>query len=766
MKHLVIGLSVLLSVLPVISLERVLDEPFECPAATHNLRTIVECGYVTVPEDHAQPDGPQIKLAVATLRSFSDRPAPDPVIFLQGGPGGAAILPVLNNVGLLQLLVPALQSRDLILLDQRGIGLSVPRLGCEPLDDLYLQVVPGSQSTTFTAQSLELLRACHDQFVDMGVKLAAYDTPQNAADVALVAEKLGYEQVNLYGISYGTRLGLTVMRDYPNHVRSAILNSVLPLNVELASEDAANMQQSVEAVFAACTADLLCNWAYPDLESVFYTIFADLNTQPLPIKIEEADDRVFNFDLDGDTLMTTLFYMLYTPRTISAIPSIIYGLNERDASQYIDFVPLPQLSDPAASGSEIMSLSVMCNDFAPFIDRAHVNDSVPLPFQNMGIFNSPRFGLCSDWQTSTPDPLGDIAVHSNIPTLILTGSMDHVTPAVWGERAAATLKNGYVYEFPHQSHGVMGDCADSILTSFLSDPLTPPLGSCSAQERPVQFLITPSGTRRWANYSLILVGSVAIGLSGLTGWRAWKRHHFPWFYSLRITGWLPLAGTALTLGVLLVLPEAGGNALEPFMKARLVETIVPLAMAIQVAFILPPDDEPALEVLMTYPRSLAWLLLERFAVIWMAQGIIAIIGSIVTVMLVDGDVGTALLRWMPPTMLLSGMSLNAALRSRKAVFGVLVAGVIWFTLAFFGAAFLPGQPTTYPLNYVQPLIWPVHAYLQPGDLLPQDYWLNRLFVLAVGLNLVALAVYYVRDSERLLLGKPALKNQRGKKVTP
>ena len=593
--------------------------------------------------------------------------------------------------------------------------------------------------------------------LDKALLLLLTTRARTLPDVATIAEVLGYEQVNLYGASYGTRLGLTVMRDYPERIRSSILNAVLPFNIDLAREDAANMEHSLYTIFQACAESVFCRWAYPDLEAVFFQVYADLNTNPLQVVIEADDGRLFDFELDGETLMATMFYMLYTPRTISAIPSIIYGLHERDASQYVDFVSIPQPGDPDASGSEIMNLSVMCNDFAPFMNRAETNLAVQEPFRNMGIFNSPRFDLCPDWQTTLPDPIGADPVHSDIPTLILTGLMDHVTPASWGERTASTLENAYVYNFPHQSHGVIGSCADSILTAFVDDPMSPPPSDCIVQERPVQFLISAAGTRPWAGYSLILIGSVALGLSGYTFVNAWKRRHFPWLHSFRAMGWLTPALTALTLILLLLLPETDVTNLDAFKKARLVETIIPLALAIQAAFVLPPEDEPALELLMAYPRSLSWLVLERLAVIWAMQGIIALIGTLATIAILgDSADGIALVRWIPPAMLLSGLSLNAALRSRKAVFGVLVAGLVWFVMALLGKAFLPGQPTTYPLNYIQPLVWPLHAYLQPGDLLLRDYWLNRAFVFVAGLNLVMLAVAFVRDHERLLLGKPAV----------
>jgi pimeloyl-ACP methyl ester carboxylesterase len=176
----------------------------------------VRCGYMTVPEDHSRPQGPTIRLAVAIFKSASPSPAPDPVVDLQGGPG-TPLLAYASD------LTPGIISsiwtgdRDFILLDQRGVGYSQPSLAC-------------TESTTMPhATSQQVLRACHDRLVRQGINLDDdYTTIQNAEDVHDLVRALGYQQVNLYGISYGTRLAITVMRLFPSDVRSAVLDSTSP----------------------------------------------------------------------------------------------------------------------------------------------------------------------------------------------------------------------------------------------------------------------------------------------------------------------------------------------------------------------------------------------------------------------------------------------------------------------------------------------------------------------------------------------------------
>jgi hypothetical protein len=256
------------------------------------------------------------------------------------------------------------------------------------------------------------------------------------------------------------------------------------------------------------------------------------------------------------------------------------------------------------------------------------------------------------------------------------------------------------------------------------------------------------------------MGAAALSFSGYTGVLAWRRRGFAWRGNGRMIGWLPFALTAVVVGLGLLLPDPSEH-LQPLTTVRLIETIVPLAIAVQVAFLLSPDDEPALEVLLACPRPLSWLLLERLALIFAGQGLIAVMGSIaVLAVMGTGDLWHMTLRWLPPAVLLSGLALNATLRSRRGISGLSVAGVLWFALVFFGEHFVPGGRVFWPLNYLQPLLWPLHAFLQPGDVPMIDYLTNRYFVLAAGVNLIALGVWYARHTEQLLTGTKPVREGR------
>ena len=144
-----------------------------------------------------------------------------------------------------------------------------------------------------------------------------------------------------------------------------------------------------------------------------------------------------------------------------------------------------------------------------------------------------------NWQTDSPDPLGAQAVYSDIPTLILAGAFDHVTPVKWGERAAHTLPSSLVYTFAGQSHGILGECANGIMAQFLDDPVASINADCIADDRPIQFRLSTLGTRAYAGVSLMIFGTVALGFSGYTSVVAWRRRGFAWRGNGRMIGWLP-----------------------------------------------------------------------------------------------------------------------------------------------------------------------------------------------------------------------------------
>lgn len=256
---------------------------------------------------------------------------------------------------------------------------------------------------------------------------------------------------------------------------------------------------------------------------------------------------------------------------------------------------------------------------------------------------------------------------------------------------------------------------------------------------------------------IALRGIVQIGVI-LVNQRVW----FAWRAGWGVVGWLGVAGSLAGLVLLMLTKESEDKTFPIAGAVRAVEAVIPLVVGIQSAFLLSPDDEPALEVMMACPRKIAWLLLERLLVLLSAQTLIALAGTVVSLAINrEQDVFVMLVRWLAPMMLFSGLGAYITVRSRQPAFSVALIGLLWFVFTFMGFALLPGNPTFWPLSLAQPFFWPLHAYLQPGDLLVEYYWLNRLVVGALGICLLMLTARHVNDEEQILLGIRPKQTQKG-----
>ncbi len=278
--------------------------PIECPA--NMLRGYaIECGMVTVPENHANPDGPTIKLAVAIVHSTSPNLAPDPLLFIAGGPGGRA----LDNVSFwLEYLHPLLARRDVVFFDQRGTGRSEPAMEC-------LEIDIGVTDPLEAYGLVGAITACRDRLTDAGIDLSAYNSAQNAGDIAVLREALGYEEWNLYGVSYGSRVALTVLRDHSQGVRSAILDARTPVDADSLLEDPAHARSAFQKLFATCQTELVCQTAYPDLDQVNADTTNDLAANPVALEIANSITGESRTEaLDGVEFYATLLGMLGSSR--------------------------------------------------------------------------------------------------------------------------------------------------------------------------------------------------------------------------------------------------------------------------------------------------------------------------------------------------------------------------------------------------------------------------------------------------------------------
>jgi pimeloyl-ACP methyl ester carboxylesterase len=457
-----------------------------CPAqlAEFDLDSFdVTCAYLTVPEDRANPDRASIELAVAIIPSRSANPRPDPIIYLEGGPGGSALLGISSWID-----SPLRDDRELILFDQRGTGLSLPSLNC-----VEEELAEDDETST------QAVIDCRDRLIADGVDLNAYTTAANATDVADLIDQLGYDEVNLFGISYGTRLALAVLRDNPAGVRSVILDSPYPPNVAATNEQALNAGMAIQAMLRGCAADAACADAFPDLENRFYALLERLNDEPLTAELVDLDGETSEVELTGDDLVSRLSDWLYITDYVGYMPLLIAELDEgvTDTFSFLasegDTGYRRQSDEDQGdlSDSEGMFYSLECREEGPFgsVDEARdVAAMLPEPLREPLIAQVESFlSTCAIWQVDAATPREGQAVRSAIPTLVLAGEYDPVTPPWWGEIAAETLEMSYFYVLPGGGHAVVdaSECMLQITRAFLDTPTAEPDASCLEEVRPV-----------------------------------------------------------------------------------------------------------------------------------------------------------------------------------------------------------------------------------------------------------------------------------------
>ncbi len=468
--------------------------PFDVPKDI-----VVECGFVIVPEDHNDPDGPTIRLAVAILKDQSEEHQPDPVLLLSGGPGEKTVH---NALAMAQVLAPIHPNRDFVVFDQRGVGLSEPALECPEFMQALLDLMDEPDPDVALQTQFDAVMACRDRLVSEGHNLSAYNTTQNGADVNGIRIALGYDQVNLYGGSYGSLLAQATMRDYPEGIRSVVLTSVLPLEKSLFVEGSTTIAKAIMHLLDTCAIDEVCNSAYPDLQEVLFEVIDRLNADPIPITITNPlDGQSYDGLLTGDAVLGNLVSVLYQTPLIPSLPQAIYDVYNGDYELMTQLSSIRlTLLDAISRG---MTFSVLCTeDLIGRTPEDLLNVRAALPRQLVGtadpeatatstrggIVEYGSFGICGNWPVQEAGAWVKEPLVSDIPTLILGGEFDPVTPPEYGQLVAEHLSHSYFFEFPGVGHFIIADeCARSIAGTFFDDPTRAPDGSCVVEMPGVVF---------------------------------------------------------------------------------------------------------------------------------------------------------------------------------------------------------------------------------------------------------------------------------------
>jgi pimeloyl-ACP methyl ester carboxylesterase len=452
----------------------------------------VRCGTLAVPADRDDPGGPTIAIAVAVFAALGPSPRPDPVVFLDGGPGGRTLGG--TSAYFDQRFAADLQaSHDLVLFDQRGVGLSQPALDCpEYIDAIYRTLDQPLTLAEIDARDAAAFDTCLTRLRAEGTDVGWFSSAASAADVHDLMLALGYEEWNLLGVSYGTRLALTIMRDQPEGVRSVVLDSVYPPHVNRYIDLPGSAQRAFDTLFAGCAADPACAAAYPDLQERFYRMVEQLNQQPARAQVQNVfDGKTYPVLISGDQLLSMLFTSLYLTDFIPDVPRLIdradRELAQGDTSALGEWGWVIFLFEGISYGAYY---AVECSEEAPFARAAALSEAAGQVRPAVGrLYGDPAFlNYCPRWAPQPPDPRENQPVQSSIPTLLLSGEYDPVTPPAYAQRAAEGLTNARVIQFPGLGHATFTQpCPLRILTDFLDDPAPQPVAACLSAMGPPPF---------------------------------------------------------------------------------------------------------------------------------------------------------------------------------------------------------------------------------------------------------------------------------------
>ncbi len=431
------------------------------------------CGYLTVRENRSVEGGRTIRILVARVKAIAPTPKADPIVYLAGGPGGAGTL---SAPGVVAGGMNA--DRDVIFVNQRGTIHSDPFLSCPEMDEFAARSIawPYADEATAAADAASVA-ACRDRLGRTGADLSAYNSRENAADIAELREALGIAEWNVYGVSYGTDLALQLLRDHPEGIRSVVLDSVVPPNRNLIDQWWEAPASGLAAIAAACMAQPECAGAYPDLSTIFTATVNRLHAAPVLVEVRTAAGANVRVTIDGFKLISLLLEKSATPATVADFPRLIDNLARGDGT----------LAATAIAASEVpvtqrglvgagLALTTYCGEMANWTtpERALAQARIAMPALPDAVLRiaptgSFFFAECRAWGGGRSDPALLAAAVSAVPTLILAGTFDSSTAPAWVGQVTTGLPHAVVLHFPGVGHGVIptSACAQSIMTEYL-----------------------------------------------------------------------------------------------------------------------------------------------------------------------------------------------------------------------------------------------------------------------------------------------------------
>jgi pimeloyl-ACP methyl ester carboxylesterase len=439
------------------------------------------CGHFTVYENRAAKSGRKIDLKIVIAPALRRDPRPDPLFILQGGPGA-------GSASLAKYQIPMFQrfqvDRDIVFIDQRGTGASHP-LNCEP--------AKGKEDEDDLAFSddypVARFRECLAKY-DADPRF--YTTPLAMDDIDDVRKFLHYQQIDLWGGSYGTRAALVYLRQHEDAVRAVVLDGVAPTDMHLPLYMSRDGQRALDLLIADCEGEAACHAHYPDLRGKVTEMLNKVANKPRLKMVHPRTGERLEIPVSRGMVASIVMNALYSPVKSSLLPKIIY---DAAAGDFQGLLAMAFADDePDLLISQGMFLSVSCSEDLPGIPPEDITRVSKDTFMGSLMFDT-RMKPCEFWPKGEIAPGYHNAVVSSRPVLILSGQDDPVTPPSWGDQVSRTLKNSKHIIVPAAGHGTTPlGCVPNLIQQFLDDDNTAGLdASCVNKLKRPPFFISDSG---------------------------------------------------------------------------------------------------------------------------------------------------------------------------------------------------------------------------------------------------------------------------------
>jgi pimeloyl-ACP methyl ester carboxylesterase len=438
----------------------------------------VLCGTLSVFENTQTASGRKISLNIVVIPAIHNNPANEPIFFLEGGPGVSATFGsefYADSINYYRL------KHDIVLVDVRGTGQSNP-LHCK-----QLQYKKDLEEQLGEMYPVDAVKNCYDSLSKLA-DLAQYHTTNMAKDIEEVRKWLGYDKINLFGLSYGTRLAQVYMKMFPNAVESCVLWSPTTTYSKMPLYHARFADESLTKLFEDCQADSLCGRSFPNISDEFKNLAKRAKEKPFACMSKTADGKPREITIPWYSFHTKLRSLMYSPSGLRKLPLIIHESSIGNWEPFISLFPSGSTYDDFIA--EGLYLCVTCTEDVPFISDDDIISLTKDTF--MGDYRIvQQQNACANWTKGTvPDDYFQ-PLTSNIPTLVFSGYFDPVTPPSMAEQIIQTLPNSYLITIPGMSHTFDGlanpECFDRIVVDFFNDPSAMPSSKCINEMTPEEY---------------------------------------------------------------------------------------------------------------------------------------------------------------------------------------------------------------------------------------------------------------------------------------